>query len=186
MSVVLLVRLKHALAVADLERASSAALRGLLNLECEPVVSAGFDETDKSGQISDRVLTGSSRRVICSVERHAEEVVVSPFTVPVQSQTDGDSLSFVDQDYISVGWHFKKTALSWALVAAVAIGAAKSEDSEIEDNSGFFSTENVQRADDFLSRISLPTSHSDAQVAADAFYVRLPKSAEIAEWLQAT
>ena len=62
MSVVLLVKLKHPIALTDLERITSRALRELLNLENEPVVSAAFDEADTSGEVNNKVLTGSSRR----------------------------------------------------------------------------------------------------------------------------
>ncbi len=184
MSVALLIRLPRPLALADLEKASSAALRELLNLDWDPVINAKFDKTDAVGDPSSSLLSGSSKRVVCSLVGYEEKVAAAPFTVPVQTQTTGDSYTFADQDYVSVGWLFKKTPLCWALVAAVALAVARAEGSEIEDNSGFFTTENVQRADDFCSGLSLPESHSDPEAAAQTLYAKLPKSAEIADWLQ--
>ncbi len=184
MSVTLLVKLQRPLALGDLEKASSAALRELLNLDHDPVINARFDETDTVGGLCGSLLTAASKRVVCSLMGYEEKIAVAPFTVPVQTQRTGNSYCFADQNYVSVAWLFKKTSLCWALVAAVALAVAKEEDSEIEDNSGFFTKENIQRPDYWRSNISLRVPYSDLEAAAQAFYAKLPKSAEIADWLR--
>ena len=185
MSVALLVRLKSPATLVDIEVASSAALRELLNLEHGLQVSATFDESDRIGAKSDGLLKDGSKRVVCSPLKQEEQARITHLTIPVRVPTIDDSYSFVDQNYASVEWHFKKTPLCWALVAAVAAGLAMKQESEIEDNAGFFTRSNVQTPSEFCRTLRLQTPQEDAELAAVALYAKMPKSAEIAEWLPA-
>jgi hypothetical protein len=184
MSVALLVKLKRAVALDEIELASSAALKELLNLNDVPGVTARLDASDRVGSQSSVLLTESSNRVVCSLAGHDEKVVVTPFTVPVQVPTNDGSYSFADQDYASIGWQFKKSPLCWALVGAVALGLARGLGSEIEDNAGFFSAVNAQRPEEFFRALRIPTPQVDVELAAAALYAKMPKCSEIAEWLE--
>jgi hypothetical protein len=184
MSVTLLVKLNRPISLGDIEVVAASALGELLNLGWRPGVTANFDESDRGGSESVALLTASSKRVLCSLHGHDEKVAVTPMTVPVQVATDKGSFSFADQAYLSIGWHFRKSPLSWALVGAVALGIARDLGSEIEDNSGFFTIANVQVPDDFCRMLRVPTPQADVESAAEAFYRRMPKSIEITEWLE--
>ncbi len=184
MSVTLLVRLKRPVTLAELEAASTAAMRDILAFKGNTAIEARFDQSDAFGERSAEVLTRTSGRVLCSLIGHEKTVTVTPFTVPVQVQTGQDSSSFVDQDYVSVAWHSKKSALCWALVAAVALALAALQGADVEDNSGFFTTDNLQQPSTFGSKVSLAGQNSDLELAAAMFYAALPKSSEVTDWLK--
>jgi hypothetical protein len=184
MSVTLLVKLNRSMPLNEIEAASAAAMRELLNLGQDPSVIARFDESGRMGSSSDGLLTDSSNGVVCSLLGHEEKVAVTPFTVPFQVPMSDDSSSFVNQNYVGVDWHSRKTPLCWALVAAVAAGLARKQESEIEDNAGFFTKANVQTPDEFCRILRLPTPQADVERAAVALYEKMPKSAEVTEWLK--
>lgn len=184
MSIALLVRSNYPLALVEIETGASAALRDLLNLDRATVVRASFDDSDRSSNSTILRLAGGSRRVLCSLVGHDEQVAATPLTVPVQLPTNDGSFSFADQVYVSVEWHFKKTPLCWALVAAVAAGLARCQGAEIEDSAGFFTTANNQTPDVFCRTLKLDSPNTDPNLAAIQLYAKMPKSAEVTEWLE--
>ena len=66
----------------------------------------------------------------------------------------------------------------------MALAVALDQNANIEDSSGFFTIQNICRPDDFREIIRLEAPYSDPGIAAEAFYAKLPKSAEIADWLR--
>ena len=60
-------------------------------------------------------------------------------------------------------------------------GLAMKQESEIEDNAGFFTRSNVQTPSEFCRTLRLQTPQENAELAAVALYAKMPKSAEIAE-----
>jgi hypothetical protein len=184
MSVILLVKLKSPLPLNEAGSASSVALRELLNLEHEPFVRAVFDESDLMGSASTGLLIWNSCRVVFSLSGHEEQARVTPFTAPVGVATNEGSYSFSDQSYLSITWHFKKTPLCWSLVAAVAVGLARKQGSAIGDNAGFFTNTELQGPDEFCRTLRLTTQQTDVERAAVALHGKMPKSAEITEWLK--
>lgn len=184
MSVTLLVKLTRSLSLGEIEAAASSALGELLHVDGNPGIVATFDESDQGGGPSNGRLTETSNRVLCLLPRHDERVVVMPMTVPVQVATNDRSYSFADQAFVSIGWQARKSPLCWALVGAVALGVARILGSEIEDNSSFFTVANVQRPDEFCRMLRVPMPQPDLESAAEMLYNRMPKSAEIAEWLE--
>jgi hypothetical protein len=178
MSVALLVRLKHSLPLNEVGPAASLALRELLNLDRDPVVSARFDPDRRGGELTG-LVTENSSRVICALSGYEERVRIMPFVVPVQIPTSDGSYSFTDQSYLSIDWLFNKTPLCWALVAAAAVGTARKLGSEVEDNASFFSNIITQDPDDFCRSLKIPTQQVKVEVAAEMLYAKMPKSAEI-------
>jgi hypothetical protein len=176
-SVSLFVKLNHPMPLHDIENIASSSLRELLNLDYNPSVTASFDVPARIGNPSNELLTESSKRVLCSLVGHDEQVAVMPLTIPVHIGTVVDSYSFADQAYVSVDWHFRKSPLCWVLVAAVTLGIARSQSAEIEDNSGFFTTVNVQGPDEFCQTLKLSNPETDLEAAAEALYNKMPKSA---------
>jgi hypothetical protein len=170
--------------IDDIGTATSVGLRDLLNLGYNPSVTTNLDESDRAGSPSNGFLMESSKRVLCSLAGHDEQVAVTALTIPTHVATEGDSYSFVDQTNVSIRWHFRKSPLCWALVAAVALGIARSQGAEIEDNSGFFTSVNVQGPDEFCQTLRLSSSQSDLDAAAEALYSKMPKSAEVTDWLK--
>jgi len=165
----------------EIEGAVSSALRELLNLERTPVVVACFDESDQRS--SKGFLGEGSIRVVCSLGESDEKVAVTPIKIPVQVATDDGSYSFADQDYLRIVRYSGTSPLSWALVGAAALGIARSLGSEIEDNAGFFTNANVQGPDEFYRALRVSTPQANLKSAAEVLYSRMPKSAEISEWL---
>ncbi|MFN7932133.1 MAG: hypothetical protein U0R19_02325 [Bryobacteraceae bacterium] len=180
----LLVKLNRPISLGEIEEAASSALGELLHLDGNPGIMARFDESDQGGSPSNGQLTETSNRVLCSLPRYHERVAVTPMTVPVQVVNDDGSCSFADEAHVSIGWQVRKSPLCWALVGAVALGMARNSGSEIEDNSGFFTIANVQRPDEFCRMLRVPTPQPDLESAAETLYNRMPKSVEIAEWLE--
>lgn len=184
MSVTLLVNLNRPIPLSEIEEVVSSALGELLNLDRNPDIKASIDESDRGGTPSENVLTATSNRVLCFVPGHDEIATVTPMTVPVQTATADGSYAFSEQACLSVAWHFKKSPLCWALVGAVALGIARSQGSEIEDNSGFFTIANVQSPEEFCQMLRVPTGQTDLESAAEALYSKMPKSAEVTAWLE--
>jgi hypothetical protein len=184
MSVALFVRLKRPVPLVEIESASVAGLQELLNLVHKPFVSARFDQSDRMGSPSSELLTDSSKRLVCSLGGHQEKASVTPLSVPMQVPTNDGAVSFADQHYVSIKVYCQKTPLCWALVGAVAVGLARNQNAEIEDNAGFFIRGNVQGPDEFCRTLRVRTPHSNMELAAAELYANMPKSAEVAEWLE--
>ena len=184
MSVALHVKLSRPVSLDEIEGAVSSALAEILNLDSKPDITARFDESDLEGSRSNGLLTEGSIRILCSLAGHDAQAAVTPITVPVQVDTNDGSYSFADQGYLSVSRYSGTSPLSWALVAAAALGAARILGSEIEDNSGFFSNSNIQGPDEFCRNLRAPKPQTDPESAAEALYNTMPKSAEVTEWLK--
>jgi hypothetical protein len=183
MSVALLVHLNRPESLREIEAASAIALCDILNLDQGPLIECRFDEFDQGGEPGD-VLTPRSRRVICSMQRYREQASIAPFVVPVQVESSEVASGFVDRSYLSVEWFVQKTPLCFALMAAVTLGLARVQDSEIEDNSGFFSLKNVQGPSEFCASVRPLGRFKDVESAVAEFYASIPKSAEISEWIR--
>ncbi len=183
MSVSLHVRLNHRLTLLEIESASSAALCELLNLESPPLVRARFERANRDEPECADLWIGSGT-VFCWIPEYEEIAAVMPFEAPIQISKGEEEFAFVNQAYVDIGWHHKKTSLCWALVAAVAVGVARKELSDIEDNSGFFTESDTQQPDGFCRSLKLDTPYLDLEDAAEALYVKLPKSVAVTEWLR--
>jgi hypothetical protein len=180
MSVALLVILNRPLDLRVIEEASSQALREILNLDHEAAVEVWFDEPVGSKRATNNLLPEGLLVAICSISPYEEKVRMMPFLVP--SSTSGNNQA--DQTYLSIECHSSRTPLGLALAAAVARAVARLENSQIEDNSGYFTTQDVQSSDEFCSQLKLSREYADIEQAAGDFDNRLPKSAEVTESLR--
>jgi hypothetical protein len=166
----------------EIEAATSSALRELMNIERTPLVVARFDDFDRHPPKG--LLAEGSGRVVCSLGESNEKVAVTPLEIPVPVSTDDGSYSLADQDYLVIARDSGTSPLSWALVGATALGIARSLGAEIEDHAGFFVKANVQGPDEFYRALRVSTPQTDMRSAAEVLYSRMPKSAEILEWLK--
>jgi hypothetical protein len=175
MSVTLLLKLQKIVDLKTLEVRSSEELRRILNLDKKPLVTAEIDKSDAVGVITDGFMDETSKRIIFSLAGFDEKVVAMPFTTPVQTKVNDNSYSFVDQNYISIEWYYKKSSLCCALIAAVALAIAGEVGSDIEDNSVFYTKEVIQHPDNFRDSVSLGEPYPNIESAVQAFYTKLPK-----------
>jgi len=168
----------------DVESSSSLALQELLNLEVMPAISARFDLSSRVGNSSEMLLSEKSKRIVCSLPGHEEEVAVIPLTIPVQIPTKDGSYAFADQCEVSVRWEYKRSPLCYALNAAIALGLARNQGSEIEDNAGFFTLANEQAPEEFARVLTLSVPQTDIGRAVAELYARMPKSMQLIERLK--
>jgi hypothetical protein len=193
MSVSLSVWLKRPLTLIEIKSSASVALRELLNLDRDPLVSARIDMSPRSDDFSTEllgenskhivcsggVLSGSFKRAFCSVEEHEEQVRIRAYSVPVQVPTADGSYLFADQIMATIEWYRLKTPLCFALSAGVTLGLARLLDSEIIDTAAYFTISIESAPDDFCRTLRLSTRQADLKSAAEAFYARMSKSIEM-------
>jgi len=179
-SVSLFVRLNRPLTIAAIETAVMTALREVLNLDFQQRVHAEFDETDAGGE-SSVSLDVKSKRVLVAMDGHEERVQIMPLVVPGWRADDAE---IEDETLLSVTWHFMRTPLCWALCAAVAIGVAREQQADIQDNSTWFTDVNDQGPDQFCCALRPDTACSDILLAADCLYVKMPKSRAVMELMK--
>jgi len=183
MSIAIFVRLLQPIPLCDVESSSSLALQQLLNLDTRPTINARFDLSSQAGDPSEVQLSRSSKRVLCSLSGHDEEVAIVPLIIPVQIPANDSSCAFTDQCEVSIYWEYKRSPLCYALNAGVAVGIARNQCSEIEDNSGFFTMVNDQTPEEFTRILRLSESQSDIERAAAELYAKMPKSNQLIERL---
>lgn len=179
MSVSLFVSFRNPVSLGNIESVSSTALRDLLNLKTTPAVKARFDQAARIGLSFTDPLNEDSKRVICSLLGHEEEVSLSPLKIPIRAMTLDDSWAFSNQNFLSVKWEYRKTPLNFVLSAAIALGIARNQNSEIQDNAGFYALKCDTTVDEFLAALRLPTPQTDMESAARELYRRMPKSIQI-------
>jgi len=179
MSINLFVSFSRPVPLENIESVSSTALRDLINLEAAPAVQARFDQAARLGSSFTSPLNVDSKRVICSLSGYEEQVSINPLIIPVGQLTRNNSWVYSNQSFLAVRWEYKKTPVNFALSAAIALGIARSQNSDIQDNAGFYTLKCDSTADEFLVALRLPTPQTDMESAAIELYRRIPKSIQI-------
>jgi hypothetical protein len=183
MSVDLFVTLKRSLALYEIEELTSAALGAILSLERVPNVEAQFDLSDRNGKDGISCLGIGSRCVLCSISGYEERAWVIPMRLPglptAEDPYGNDTSLYQDSLVITVA--YVKSALNYALCAAIAAGIALSQDAEIQDNSGFYTLNNDPTPREFLQTLKLPQPQTELQGAAELLYARMPKSEQVGD-----
>ena len=182
MSISLKLELVKPIPVTALLSEISGALRTILGLVFDPVISAEVVSTPGAMPAQSFQIKLGAEDVKIKIAGEPEAVTVYPFTVPVSSYavppyTEPITLESI-RDKLLVGLFSEtcRTPLELALVASIAVSFSKYLESEIVDPIPFYTEGLYHTADGFLNTIKVDRQFDSYRLAAQRFYDRLPKA----------
>jgi hypothetical protein len=182
MSISLKLELVKPIPISNLLSEIGEALRAILGLKFDPVITAEVVSTKETAALQSFQIEAGAEDVKIGIAGEPETVTVYPFTVPVSPYaappyTEPIPLESI-KDKLLVGIYPETcgTPLELALAAAIAVSFSKHLESEIVDSIPFYTEGLYHTADNFLSHVKVDHQFDDYRVAAQRFYDRLPKA----------